>query len=298
MIGVGLFGPLSGLVASLSLGESADKIEQEKTEILTELRAFRAEVAELRRGVGFPARGSHRAENRPPAPLSPQPAVSRTCSFPPFGIFLFPPSLHLSPPLSFSAPLTLMPETRCPWPTKPLDLAYHDAEWGVPHHDDRALFELITLEGAQAGLSWSTILAKRENYRRAFDDFDVAKIARYDAKKVAALLADAGIVRHRLKIAATIGNAQAFLAVQKEFGSFDRYLWGFVPDRRPLVNRRRTSADVPTRTAESDALSKDLAQRGFKFVGTTIIYAFMQATGMVNDHLVTCTCHARCAKLK
>lgn len=191
-----------------------------------------------------------------------------------------------------------MPETRCPWPTKPLDLAYHDTEWGVPHHDDRALFELITLEGAQAGLSWSTILAKRENYRRAFDDFDVAKIARYDAKKVAALLADAGIVRHRLKIAATIGNAQAFLAVQKEFGSFDRYLWGFVPDRRPRVNRRRTSADVPTRTAESDALSKDLAQRGFKFVGTTIIYAFMQATGMVNDHLVNCTCHARCAKLK
>lgn len=299
MIGVGLFGPLSGLVASLSLGESADKSEQEKTEILTELRAFRAEVAELRRGVGFPARGSDRAENLPPAPLSPHPVVSRTCSFPPFfGIFLFPPSLHLSPPLSFSAPLTLMPETRCPWPTKPLDLAYHDTEWGVPHHDDRALFELITLEGAQAGLSWSTILAKRENYRRAFDDFDVAKIARYDAKKVAALLADAGIVRHRLKIAATIGNAQAFLAVQKEFGSFDRYLWGFVPDRRPRVNRRRTSADVPTRTAESDALSKDLAQRGFKFVGTTIIYAFMQATGMVNDHLVTCTCHARCAKLK
>ena len=299
MIGVGLFGPLSGLVASLSLGESADKSEQEKTEILTELRAFRAEVAELRRGVGFPARGSDRAENLPPAPLSPHPVVSRTCSFPPFfGIFLFPPSLHLSPPLSFSAPLTLMPETRCPWPTKPLDLAYHDTEWGVPHHDDRALFELITLEGAQAGRSWSTILAKRENYRRAFDDFDVAKIARYDAKKVAALLADAGIVRHRLKIAATIGNAQAFLAVQKEFGSFDRYLWGFVPDRRPRVNRRRTSADVPTRTAESDALSKDLAQRGFKFVGTTIIYAFMQATGMVNDHLVTCTCHARCAKLK
>ena len=298
MIGVGLFGPLSGLVASLSLGESADKSEQEKTEILTELRAFRAEVAELRRGVGFPARGSDRAENRPPAPLSPHPVASRTCSSPPFSnlsLSAFSSSFAAS---LLSAPLTLMPETRCPWPTKPLDLAYHDTEWGVPHHDDRALFELITLEGAQAGLSWSTILAKRENYRRAFDDFDVAKIARYDAKKVAALLADAGIVRHRLKIAATIGNAQAFLAVQKEFGSFDRYLWGFVPDRRPRVNRRRTSADVPTRTAESDALSKDLAQRGFKFVGTTIIYAFMQATGMVNDHLVTCTCHARCAKLK
>jgi DNA-3-methyladenine glycosylase I len=298
VIGGGLFGPLSGLVASLSLGESADKSEQAKTEILTALRALRAEVTGLRRGPVFPARGSDRAENLPPTPLSPHPVVSRTCSFPPFRIFLFPPSLNFSPPLSFSAPPTLMPENRCPWPTKPLDIAYHDTEWGVPHHDDRALFELITLEGAQAGLSWSTILAKRENYRRAFDDFDVAKIARYDAKKVAALLADAGIVRHRLKIAATIGNAKAFLAVQTEFGSFDRYLWGFVPDRRPIVNRRRTSADVPTRTAESDALAKDLAQRGFKFVGTTIIYAFLQATGLVNDHLVTCACHARCAKLK
>ena len=191
-----------------------------------------------------------------------------------------------------------MPATRCPWPTKPLDIAYHDTEWGVPHHDDRALFELITLEGAQAGLSWSTVLAKRKHYRRAFDHFDVEKIARYDAAKVAALLADSGIVRNRLKIAATIGNAKALLAVQKEFGSFDRYLWGFVPERRPIVNRRRTSKDVPTRTAESDALSKDLLARGFKFVGTTIIYAFMQATGMVNDHLITCACHARCAQRK
>ena len=194
--------------------------------------------------------------------------------------------------------MSSMSSPRCPWPTKPLDVAYHDTEWGVPHHDDRALFELITLEGAQAGLSWSTILAKRENYRRAFDHFDVAKIARYDAKKVTALLADAGIVRHRLKIAATIGNAKAFLAVQKEFGSFDGYLWGFIPGRRPLVNRRRTMKDVPTRTPESDALSKDLLARGFKFVGTTIVYAFMQASGMVNDHLVTCACHARCAQLK
>ena len=187
---------------------------------------------------------------------------------------------------------------RCPWPTKPLDIAYHDTEWGVPHHDDRALFELLILEGAQAGLSWSTVLAKRENYRRAFDGFDVAQIARYDDAKIAALLADAGIIRHRGKIAATIGNARAFLAVQKEFGTFDRYLWGFVPDRRPIVNRRRSSAEVPTRTPESDALAKDLAKRGFKFVGTTICYAFMQATGMVNDHHLTCDCHARCAKLK
>lgn len=186
----------------------------------------------------------------------------------------------------------------CPWPTTPLDLAYHDTEWGVPLHDDRALFELLTLEGAQAGLSWSTILAKRENYRRAFDGFDVEKISRYDAKKTAALLADAGIVRNRLKIAATIGNAKAFLAVQKEFGSFDRFLWSFVPDRRPMVNRRRGRGDVPARTAESDALSKALLARGFKFVGTTICYAFMQASGMVNDHLVTCDCHARCAKLR
>ena len=186
----------------------------------------------------------------------------------------------------------------CPWPTNPLDLAYHDTEWGVPQHDDRALFELLILEGAQAGLSWSTILAKRENYRRAFDHFDPAKVARYDAKKVAALLADAGIVRNRLKIAAAIGNAQAFLRVQKEFGTFDHYLWGFVPDRRPIVNRRRRRGDVPTRTPESDALSKDLLARGFKFVGTTIIYAFMQATGMVNDHFVTCPRHTACARLK
>ncbi len=188
--------------------------------------------------------------------------------------------------------------TRCPWPTKPLDIVYHDTEWGVPHHDDRALFELLTLEGAQAGLSWSTILAKRENYRRAFDNFDVEKIARYDAKKTASLLADAGIVRNRLKIAATIGNAQAFLAVQKEFGSFDRFLWSFVPKQRPIVNRRRGRGDVPARTPESDALSKALLARGFKFVGTTICYAFMQASGIVNDHLIACDCHARCAKLR
>ncbi len=191
-----------------------------------------------------------------------------------------------------------MKSARCPWAVKPLDIIYHDTEWGVPHHDDRALFELLTLEGAQAGLSWSTVLAKRENYRAAFDNFDVEKVARYDAKKAAALLANPGIVRNRLKIASTIGNAKAFLAVQKEFGSFDRYLWGFVPERRPMVSRRRSFADAPTSTPESDALSKDLLKRGFKFVGTTICHAFMQAAGLRNDHLLTCPCFGPCAKLK
>jgi len=189
-----------------------------------------------------------------------------------------------------------MPSAPCPWPRNPVDLAYHDTEWGVPLHDDRALFELLILEGAQAGLSWSTILAKRDNYRRAFDSFDAEKIARYGARKVASLLADAGIVRNRLKIAATIANAQAFLAVRKEFGSFDRYLWSFVGGR-PIVNRRRSTREVPARTAESDALSRDLKKRGFKFVGTTICYAFMQASGMVNDHLITCPRHAACTAL-
>jgi len=186
---------------------------------------------------------------------------------------------------------------RCLWPTKPLDIEYHDREWGRPHHDDRALFELLILEGAQAGLSWTTILAKRENYRRAFDGFDAEKIAKYDSRKRASLLADPGIVRNRLKIAATIQNAKSFLAVQEEFGSFDRYLWSFVGGV-PKANRRRCRGDVPARTRESDAMSEDLRARGFKFVGTTICYALMQATGMVNDHLVTCFCHAECAKLK
>jgi DNA-3-methyladenine glycosylase I len=186
---------------------------------------------------------------------------------------------------------------RCPWPKTELDVAYHDEEWGVPLHDDRALFELLILEGAQAGLSWSTILKKRANYRRAFDRFDARKIARYDDRKVAALLADPGIVRNRLKVAATITNARAFLAVQKEYGSFDRYLWSFVGGK-PILNHRRTMQDVPARTPESDALSKDLLKRGFKFVGSTIIYAFMQATGMVNDHLVTCPRHAACGGMK
>ena len=186
---------------------------------------------------------------------------------------------------------------RCHWAQSEPNTNYHDTEWGVQQHDDRVLFEFIILEGAQAGLSWTTILNKRENYRRAFDGFDAKKIAKYGDKKVAALQADAGIVRNRLKIAAAIGNARAFLTVQKEFGSFDAYLWSFVGGK-PIVNHRRSPKDVPVRTPESDALSKDLLKRGFKFVGSTIMYAFMQATGMVNDHLVTCPRHRPCAKLK
>jgi DNA-3-methyladenine glycosylase I len=190
-----------------------------------------------------------------------------------------------------------MKSSRCSWAQSEPNVSYHDTEWGVPLHDDRALFELLILEGAQAGLSWTTILNKRENYRRAFDGFEAQKIARYGERKVAALLADAGIVRNRLKIAATIRNARAFLALQQEFGSFDRYLWSFVGGR-PIVNRRRTMKDVPTRSPESDALSRDLLQRGFKFVGSTIMYAFMQASGMVNDHLVSCPRHRICARLR
>jgi DNA-3-methyladenine glycosylase I len=166
---------------------------------------------------------------------------------------------------------------------------YHDTEWGVPVHDDRLLFEFLILEGAQAGLSWSTILNKRENYRRAFDRFDARKIARYEAHKIRKLLADPGIVRNRLKVASAVTNAKAFLAVQKEFGSFDAYLWSFVGGK-PIQNRRR-SKEIPARTTESDAMSKDLVKRGFKFVGSTICYAFMQAVGMVNDHTVDCFRH-------
>ena len=168
-----------------------------------------------------------------------------------------------------------------------MDIAYHDREWGVPVHDDRVLFEFLILEGAQAGLSWSTILKKRENYRRAFARFDPKKVARFTSADVRKLMKDEGIVRNRLKIESTITNARAFLAVQKEFGSFDRYVWTFRP--RPQV--RRSSKDIPARTAESDALSKDLQRRGFRFVGSTICYAFMQAVGLVNDHLVSCYRH-------
>jgi DNA-3-methyladenine glycosylase I len=176
---------------------------------------------------------------------------------------------------------------RCRWAQSPLMVKYHDREWGKPVHDDRVLFEFLILEGAQAGLSWKIVLNKRENYRRAFDGFDAEKIARYDKRKVRTLLGDAGIVRNRLKIAATISNAVAFLAVQREFGSFDRYVWQFVGGR-PKRNDWKASRKIPARTAESDALSKDLKARGFRFVGTTICYAFMQAVGMVNDHARDC----------
>ena len=180
---------------------------------------------------------------------------------------------------------------RCAWVSDdPLYVAYHDREWGVPVHDDRTLFEFLILEGAQAGLSWITILKKRENYRRALDGFDVHKIARYDAAKIRALLADPGIVRNRLKIAATIQNAKSFLDVQKEFGSFDAYIWNFAGGK-PLLSDWRTIADAPAKTPQSDLMSKDLAKRGFKFVGSTICYAFMQAVGMVNDHSADCFRH-------
>jgi DNA-3-methyladenine glycosylase I len=178
-------------------------------------------------------------------------------------------------------------KTRCRWATGDLSVAYHDEEWGVPVHDDRRLFEFLILEGAQAGLSWITILKKRAAYRKAFDRFDPRKVARYGDAKVAALMANEGIVRNRLKIVSAITNAQAFLAAQKEFGSFDRYIWGFV-DGRPVVNCRHASEALPPRTEQSDKMSKDLMRRGFKFVGSTICYAFMQAVGMVNDHDVEC----------
>jgi len=187
---------------------------------------------------------------------------------------------------------------RCPWCLgSPEYVRYHDEEWGVPVHDDRVLFEFLILEGAQAGLAWSTILAKRENYRRAFDGFDAARVARYGARDVTRLMADAGIVRNRLKIRAAIENARAALAIAERHGSLDAYLWRFV-DGAPLQHRRRSLRHVPARTAVSDALSKDLQQNGFRFVGSTICYAFMQAVGMVNDHLVTCFRHREVASLQ
>jgi DNA-3-methyladenine glycosylase I len=176
---------------------------------------------------------------------------------------------------------------RCRWAQSPLMVAYHDSEWGVPVHDGRRLFEFLILEGAQAGLSWEIILRKRENYREAFDRFDPTKVARYDKRKIRALLVNEGIVRNRLKIEAAVTNAQAFLAIEKEPGGFDRYVWGFV-DGKPRVNRPRSPRFVPTSTKESEALSKNLKKRGFRFVGSTICYAFMQAVGMVNDHTADC----------
>ncbi|HWT28221.1 MAG TPA: DNA-3-methyladenine glycosylase I [Methylophilaceae bacterium] len=177
--------------------------------------------------------------------------------------------------------------TRCRWAKTPLDIAYHDAEWGVPVHDERRLFEFLILEGAQAGLSWHTILQKRARYREVFDGFDPAKVADYGDAKVSSLLTDAGIVRNRLKVAAAIGNARHFLEVQAERGSFDAYLWDFV-DGQPIINTWRSHEDIPAKTAISDQLSRDLQKRGFKFVGSTICYAMMQAVGMVNDHTLDC----------
>jgi DNA-3-methyladenine glycosylase I len=187
-------------------------------------------------------------------------------------------------------PVTSAPNknvVRCAWPSNDLSILYHDREWGVPQHDDRVLFEFLILEGAQAGLSWDTVLQKRENYRAAFDGFDPKKIARYDQRKTKQLLLNEGIIRNRLKVASAIWNARAFLAVQKEFGSFDRYIWQFVGGK-PRINALRSGGKIPATTPESDAMSKDLKKRGFNFVGSTICYAFMQATGMVNDHVVEC----------
>jgi DNA-3-methyladenine glycosylase I len=180
---------------------------------------------------------------------------------------------------------------RCAWAQGELSIRYHDEEWGVPTHDDRKLFEFLILEGGQAGLSWDTILNKRENYRAAFDSFDPTLIARYDRKKMNALLGNPGIIRNRLKIASAVKNAKAFLQVQKEFGSFDAYIWQFVGGR-PVRNRWRSIKQMPARTAQSDAMSKDLKKRGFNFVGSTICYAFMQAMGLVNDHTTNCFRHS------
>ena len=183
---------------------------------------------------------------------------------------------------------------RCPWPgSDPLYLEYHDHEWGTPVHDDRRLFEMLVLEGAQAGLSWITILRKRDRYRAVFDGFDARRVARFTPARVERLLADPGIVRNRLKVESAVNNARRALEVEAEFGSFDAYIWRFV-EGRPLINARATMKDVPARTPESDAMSRDLAARGFRFVGPTICYAFMQATGMVNDHLVSCFRYAAC----
>ncbi len=176
---------------------------------------------------------------------------------------------------------------RCAWATNELSIRYHDDEWGVPVHDDRTLFEFLILEGAQAGLSWNTILQKRDHYRKVFDKFEPRRVARYDRRKVQQLLRDPGIIRNKLKIASSIANAKSFLNVQEEFGSFDRYIWQFVGGR-PLVNSPKSMKQVPARTAESDAMSKDLKRRGFNFVGSTICYAFMQAVGLVNDHVADC----------
>ena len=182
---------------------------------------------------------------------------------------------------------------RCGWATNDLNIPYHDAEWGVPVHDDRTFFEFLILEGAQAGLSWDTILRKRENYRAAFDNFDPAAVAQFDEGKCDELLKNEGIIRNRLKIKSAVGNAEAFLNVQQQFGSFDKYIWDFVGDE-PIDGNRQAMGEVPAKTEISDAISKDLRKRGFNFVGSTIMYAFMQATGLVNDHLATCFRYQEC----
>ena len=186
---------------------------------------------------------------------------------------------------------------RCDWPKNELAIAYHDKEWGVPLHDDKGLFEFLILEGAQAGLSWDTILRKRENYRKAFDGFDVKKVSRYTDKRVEKLLQNEGIIRNRLKVSAAVSNAKAFLKVQKEFGSFDKYIWSFI-DGKPILNKWKTTSQVPATSAVSDTISKDMKSRDFKFVGSTIIYAHMQATGMVNDHLISCFRYKQCRNRK
>jgi DNA-3-methyladenine glycosylase I len=190
-----------------------------------------------------------------------------------------------------------MKTQRCPWAygSSPLYIPYHDEEWGMPVRDDRTQFEFLTLESAQAGLSWSTVLNKREGYRKAFAGFDPVKVAKFDARKIAAILKDPGIVRNRLKVNAAVNNAKRFIEVQKEFGSFSKYIWGFVGGKQK-VNRWKTLSQLPATSKESDALSADLKKRGFKFVGSTIVYAHMQATGLVNDHLVTCCRHKICAR--
>jgi DNA-3-methyladenine glycosylase I len=186
---------------------------------------------------------------------------------------------------------------RCPWPQdQPLMIEYHDTEWGTPLHDDRRHYEFLVLDSAQAGLSWRTVLLKRENYRKAFDGFDPVKVARYSEKRVARLLQDPGIIRNRLKIQSAVTNARCFLDVQAEFGSFDQFIWRFVGGR-PLINHFKEGSEVPARTVESDAMSKELKARGFTFVGSTICYAYMQAAGMVNDHLVTCFRHSELKRL-
>jgi DNA-3-methyladenine glycosylase I len=196
---------------------------------------------------------------------------------------------------SATAPARPRTRIRCGWPSSPISIAYHDREWGVPLKDDRKLFEFLVLDAAQAGLSWEIILRKREGFRAAFDNFDPEKIARYDGKKIKELLADPGIIRNRLKIESAIGNARAFLAVQKECGSFAGYIWQFV-EGKPKINARRSLKDIPATSAESDAMSKALKKRGFRFVGSTICYAFMQAAGMVNDHAIDCFRHAELAR--